>query len=80
MHAASAPAYVCIFSFFSTFSQSWTKLSKIEISLFGFPSFIFFIDFNNLKKNLCDFGHNWKQIQGFWAKLGKFEKNWWAFG
>ena len=119
-HTASAPAYVCIFSFFHlfpTFSQNWTKLDKIEqnwaklgkigISLFCFPSFIFKlilttsgkigVILGTIETNWELFGQNWANLRqiggflgrirqiweklgGFWVELGKFEKNWGAFG
>ena len=85
--------YFFIFFIFSTFSQRWTKLDKIEQNwsfTFWLSQLHFLIDFNHLKKNwaqletnwglLGKIGQIWEKLGGFWVVLGKFVTNWVAFG
>ena len=88
-HAASAPAYVCISSFFLLFrkiGQNWATFGKIGQNwdfTFLLSQLHFLIDFNNLEKNCGDCGHNWNKLGAFGqnpANLrqirGAFGQNW----
>jgi len=78
--------YFFIFSFFSTFSQNWTKLSniwqnwaKLRFHFFAFPA-SFLIDFNNLEKNWGDCGHNWNKLGAFGQNSANLRQIGGAFG